>query len=114
MPLYIHISAAIKWLGAAFLLLLAPVLLYAQNPISNRVTAAAKALPAGTVQWPDIGMALATDCIISISTGSISTTCCPIALRDVTFSSTSYDKVISSWLSPDGNYFYIAIDRAAW
>ncbi len=32
---------------------------------------------------------------------------------DVTFTNSAYDKVVNSWLSPDGNYFFIVVDRAS-
>lgn len=85
----------------------------AQTPVANRVKAVVKHLPKSAVV-----VAKYTDnhrhslyyiynnrlYFYDVLTGR---------KDDVVFTTDSYTKILSSWLSPDGNFFFIAIDRGA-
>ncbi len=102
-----------KVLGAAVMLFLAFSPLAAQTPIANRVTAAAQKLPRSAVQVARYKDAVRHGLYYIYQHRLYFYDVLTNRTTDVTFSTSSYDKILSAWLSPDGNFFYIAIDRGS-
>lgn len=86
---------------------------FGQTPIANRVKAVAKNLPRGAKV-----VAKYTDnqrhCLYYIYDNrlfrhDVMTNRC----EEAVFSSDAYHGIASSWLSPDGNFFFLVVDRGA-
>lgn len=84
-----------------------------QTPVANRIQAVVRHLPASATV-----VAKYTDnhrhCLYYTSNNRLYR--CDVLngrRNEVTFTNNSYTKIISSWLSPDGNFFFLALDRGS-
>ncbi len=100
-----------KVLGTAVLLFLAFSPLAAQTPIANRVAAASKMVSKSSVQVAAYKDAVRHGLYYIYQHRLYFYDVLTNRTTNITFSTSSYDKILSSWLSPDGNFFYIVIDR---
>jgi hypothetical protein len=85
----------------------------AQTPVANRIKAMTEALPKSAVvvaKYTDN----ARHCLYYILHNRLF---CYDVLTDkskeVNLVSSSYMRIITSWLSPDGNFFFVAVDRGS-
>ena len=94
-----------------FLTLLLHTMAYSQTPVANRVKAVAKSL-----QNDAVIVAKYTDnhrhCLYYIEGDRLFRYDVMTNRREeVHFTNSSYDSILSAWLSPDGNFFFIAVDK---
>lgn len=85
----------------------------AQTPVANRIKGLIKTLPAGSTV-----VAKYTDnhrhCLYYVSGHRLY--CYDVLTgqrEDVNFSNSSYTHILSTWLSPDGNFFFVAVDKGS-
>ncbi|MBM6992095.1 MAG: hypothetical protein I3J02_02370 [Prevotella sp.] len=95
------------------LLLLFSSAAHAQTPIANRIKSLIKALPIGSKV-----VAKYTDthrhCLYYISEHRLY--CYDVLTgqrKNVNFSTSNYTHILSTWLSPDGNFFFVAVDKGS-
>jgi hypothetical protein len=84
---------------------------YSQTPVANRIKAMVRSLPSEAIV-----VAKYTDnhrhCLYYIEGNRLF--CYDVMVNrreEVHFANGSYDKILSAWLSPDGNFFFIAVDK---
>lgn len=94
-----------------FLTLLSHTVAYSQTPVANRVKAVA-----GSLKKDAVVVAKYTDnhrhCLYYIEGDRLF--CYDVMTNrreEIHFANSSYDKILSAWLSPDGNFFFIAVDK---
>ncbi len=113
MPFIFNISPIAKPVGIAALLLLPSLPVEAQKPIINRVSAAAKALTPKATQVARYKDGARHGMYYILQHRLYFYDVLTNMTREVNFTTSSYDKILTSWLSPDGNFFYLAIDRGS-
>jgi hypothetical protein len=87
------------------------IMAYSQTPVANRVKGVVKSLPKTSVV-----VAKYTDnqrhCLYYTDSNRLF--CYDVISNrreETVFSNTSYNKILSTWLSPDGNFIFIAVDK---